>query len=287
MEHSRHRARGYLLVLPALLLLTLVFIVPLAILGMNSLHEYQGMGRIGGAWNLANYQDLYADDYFLRLFLRTLLLALSVVALCVVLGYPLAYFLARTRSAWRATVTFACVAPLMISAVIRNLGWFPILAERGLVNEILNALGVTAQPLTLLHNFTGVLIALAHALLPFMILSLKTVIERIPPELEEAARSLGAAPFLAVLRVVLPMSRPGLAAGSVLVFTAALGSFVTPAMAGGGKVQVVATYIGQQFRALLNYPAGATAALLLLVLTWAIIKAARRIDSRTDRSSDD
>ena len=270
-----HRS-GYLLLAPALVALTLTFALPLLTLALDSLHGYLGMGRLSSEWTLANYSDLFADDYFLRLFLRTFLLAALVCVICIVLGFPLAYWLARTRSSWRPAFTFICVAPLIVSAVIRNLGWIPILSENGLLNWVVRATRLSEHPVALLGTVPGVAIVLAHALLPFMVLTLKTVIERIPPELEDAARSLGASPFAACLRVVVPLSKTGLATGSVLVVTAVLGSLVTPSMIGGGKVQVVAIYIDQQFRALLNYPAGATVALLLLLVTWLCIAAGSR-----------
>ncbi|PWR17817.1 ABC transporter permease [Zavarzinia compransoris] len=265
------------LLVPALLTLLLVFVLPLAFLAVNSLHPGGSMGRIGPAWTLDNYLRFLGDPFYLGILLDTLVVGLAVVAICAVIGYPVAYFLARTRSRWRGALTFAVLAPMLISVVVRNLGWLPILGDSGLVNWLLLSLGLVDQPVKLVYNLTGVVIGLVHALSPFMIMSLITVIRRIEPELEEAATNLGAGPFETFWRVVLPLSRPGLLAGGLLVFTLSIAAYITPAMMGGKRVLVMAVFIEQQVRSVLNYPFGATAAVVLLAVVIAATLLALRI----------
>lgn len=271
---------GLALLAPAVIVLTLVFFAPLINLGAASLRAHEGMGVIGNTVTLGNYAEFFGDIYYWGLLLNTFAIAAGVILVTTAIGYPVAYFLARTRSRWRGTIMFIVVAPLMISAVVRNLGWFPLLGESGFINWLLLTLGIVQQPLRLIYNTTGVIIGLSHALSPFMILSLTTVIQKIPLELEEAALSLGARPFTAFRLVILPLSTTGLLTGGALVFTISLSAFMTTSMLGGGRVQTIATYVAEQFRALLNYPAGATAAIILLVITLAIAIGVGRIEAR-------
>jgi putative spermidine/putrescine transport system permease protein len=184
----------------------------------------------------------------------------------VLLGYPVAYFLARTTSRWRGVLILLVLGPLLISSVIRNLGWIPVLGANGLINWILLSLGIINQPLLLMNNFTGVVIGTTHALLPFMILMLMAVIQRIHPSLEEAAMSLGANSWSTFWRVIFPMSLPGLIAGYLIVFSLAISYYTTPAMLGGNRVMVMSTYIAQEVRFVLNYPFGAASAVVLSIL---------------------
>lgn len=253
--------------LPALIVLGLVFGVPLAGLLSVSFHEMTGPAQMSASFTLENYTAFFGDPFYLRLMLETFRLGLLVVLCCLVIAYPIAYFLARTASRWRGMALFLVIAPLLVSSVVRNIGWYPILSEVGLVNSVLISLGVIAAPLTLINNFVGVVIGLVHALLPIMILTLTAVIQRIEVDLQEAAANLGAGPLLVFWRVLLPLSLPGVVAGSLLVFSMAISAYTTPAILGGNRVLVMAIYIAQQFRTVLNYPAGGTAAAALLLFT--------------------
>lgn len=264
---ARSRADGRaLLVLPAVIVLVAVFLLPIAHLSTNSFYPHKTLGQVGDQLTLENYGRFISDPFYLSILFYTFWLGFIVVTACLVLGYPAAYVLARMRSRWRGFLIFFVVAPLLISTVVRNLGWFPILSGSGLVNWILGSLGLIDEPLKLANNFTGVVIALTHALLPFMILVLMTVIQQIDPEIEEAAINLGASPLETFFRVVLRLSRPGLLAGYLLVFTMAISAFTTPAMMGGKRVLVMATFIEQQMRTVLNYAFGSTAAVVLMVV---------------------
>lgn len=204
--------------LPAQLWLLVIFLLPLFRLGRLSLYRRQGPGTVDYVLTATNYVHFLSDWFYLEVLGRTFLLGLTVTTCCLVLAYPVSYFLARTRTRWRELLIFLVVAPLLISVVIRNLGWMILLGRNGFVNWLLSSAGLPEPP-TLLNNFTGVIIGLTHALLPFMILTLTNVIQRIDYEYEEAAMNLGAGRWLTFRRIILPLSRPGLLAGSLLVFT--------------------------------------------------------------------
>ncbi|MGA8612740.1 MAG: ABC transporter permease [Xanthobacteraceae bacterium] len=267
LSRSRSRRPDFWLwvLLPTAFVLGVIFFAPIADLILASLHEMAGPGQVSTSFTLANYRAFLTDPFYFEILLRTCWLGLLVVGCCLIIGYPVAYYLARTQSRWRGFLLFLAISPLLISAVVRNMGWFPLLDQAGLVNWLLLKLGVVSSPLRLINNFTGVVIGLVHALLPFMILTLTTVIQRIDVDLEEAAVSLGAGPGRVFWRVLLPLSLPGIVSGSLIVFTMAISAYTTPAILGGNRVLVMATYIAQQFRTVLNYPAGGTAAAILLV----------------------
>jgi len=252
--------------LPMTAVLTFVFAVPIGCLIVLSFFSMTGPAAVDDQFTLQNYRNFFTDGFYLKIILNTFWLGAVVVFFCLIIGYPVSYFLARTRSRWRGTLLFLVVAPLLVSAVVRNIGWFPILTNGGLVNWLLLKSGLVSQPVPLISNFTGVVIGLVHALLPFMILTLTTVIQRIEPDLEEASANLGANPFRTFVHVMLPLSLPGMVGGSLLVFTMAIAAYTTPVIMGGNRVLVMATFIGQQFRTVLDYALGATSAAVLMLL---------------------
>jgi putative spermidine/putrescine transport system permease protein len=246
--------------------LTMVFVVPIVSLIVLSFFEMAGPAAVGDQFTFDNYINFLTDPFYLRVLLNTFWLGVIVVGCCLLVGYPVSYVLARTRSRWRGLLLFMVVAPLLVSAVVRNIGWFPILSNAGLVNWLLLKSGLISEPVALISNFTGVVIGLVHALLPFMIITLTTAIQRIEPELEEAAANLGAGPFRTFAQVIFPLSLPAMVGGSLLVFTMTIAAYTTPVIMGGNRVMVMATFIGQQFRTVLDYALGATAAAVLMAL---------------------
>ena len=286
LEKTRRRTDIWLwILLPAVAVFGVIFAAPLADLMLLSFHPMSGPAQVGASYTLANYRAFVTDPFYLEMLLRTAWLGLLVTASCLVIGYPVAYYLARTASRWRGMALFLVISPLLVSAIVRNIGWFPLLSQSGLVNWVLLKLGLIAAPLPLINNFTGVVIGLVHALLPFMILTLMTVIQRVEGDLEEAAANLGAGPLEVFWRVLLPLSLPGIVAGSLLVFAMAISAYTTPAILGGNRVLVMATYIAQQFRTVLNYPAGGTAAALLLIFAALLTMLALQLRTGEGRSA--
>lgn len=268
------------LLIPAVATLTIVFVLPVAFLAANSFFRSAGLGAVSTDFTLDNYIRFLSDPFYLEVMFETLWLGAVVVSICVVIGFPIAYLLARTSSRWRGIMIFAVVAPLLISTVVRNLGWLPILGANGLINWVLLNVGIIDQPLLIANNFTGVVIGLVHAMLPFMILSLVMVIQRIEPDLELAAVNLGAGPIRTFFLVVFPLSRAGLLAGYLLVFTITISAYTTPAMLGGKRVLVMSTFIAQQVMTVLDYAFGSAAAVLLMIVAGALTVTSLRADER-------
>jgi putative spermidine/putrescine transport system permease protein len=256
-----------LLMSPALLLLVLAYLAPLGILLVYSFYEFRPGGVMIPAFTLRHYLRFLSDPFYLYILWRTVLLGLWVTAWCIVLGYPLAYVLARTRSRYlRGILVTLLLVPLMTSVVVRSYGWMILLANNGLVNKALLALGVIQSSVQLLFNTTGVVIALVAILLPYMILTLMPVIQNISPSLEEASQSLGASPWRMFRDVVIPLSLPGVGAGSILVFVLTIAAYATPRLVGGSRLLVMPIFVYDQTMALLNWPFASATSFILLAL---------------------
>jgi len=285
MAERRRDLVGPALLLPLLLVLTLAFLLPVAALVPTSLHPYIPGRGIGEGWTAEHYIRALTDEFYLEVLLRTLVLGFSVTLLTLVIGYPVAYVLARSTSRWRHWLTLLVIFPMLLNLVVRTFGWIALLARRGLVNQWLMGLGITDEPIRLMFNFTGLLIGLTHIFLPVMILVLIAVIQNIPRDLEEAAGVLGASRVAVFAKVTLPLSAPGILAGSILVFVLTVSALVTPRLLGGPTYKVVSTLVYEQFLQLLNWPAGSAIALvmtaIILLLLWAGARFARRWEVRS------
>ena len=263
--------RGWALLLPAVLLLLVAFVLPVALLVPTSFRPYVPLVGITGGFTAGYYTRLVTDSYYLEIIGRTLALGLSVTLSTLLIGYPLAYFLARTTSRFRNWLTILVVFPLYLNLVVRTFGWIALLAQNGLVNQALQALGVVSEPVKLLFNFAGLMIALTHIFLPFMVLVLIGPIQNIPRDVEDAARVLGASWGSTFLRVTLPLSMPGILSGSILVFVLTISALVTPRLLGGPTYQVMSTLIYDEFLSRLNWPAGSAEALALTLMVLALV----------------
>jgi len=274
---------GLGLLSPSVLVLLAVFVAPLLFLVPTSLHPYVPGEGIGTEWTLKNYTDILGDSFYLRIIGRTLALGLIVVLATAIIGYPLAYFLARTRSRLRPWLIILVVFPLLLNLVVRSFGWIVLLANRGLINDWLRAAEIIEKPIKLLFNFSGLLIGLTHIFLPFMILVLIGTIQNISRDVEDAASTLGAKRREVFLKVTLPLSLPGILSGAILVFVLTISALVTPRLLGGPTYQVMSTLIFDEFLKVLNWPRGAAMAFILtaivLVLVWASGLLARKLST--------
>jgi putative spermidine/putrescine transport system permease protein len=224
-------------------------------------------------YTLDHYRDILTDAYYLRIIGRTFLLAGVVTLITALLGFPVAWYLARSSSRRKHLIFLGIIAPLLVSIIVRTLGWTIILGNEGLVNAILRGLGVIDEPLKLMQGFWSVVLGMVHILLPFMILSIAAVVGKIDRSCLEAATVLGADPLRRFLRVALPLSVQGIASGSVIVFCLTVGAFVTPVMLGRGQVSVLAVTIHEQMVVLVDWPTGAAAAMILTSGTLVVLAA--------------
>jgi putative spermidine/putrescine transport system permease protein len=271
-----------LLLLPFTGLLALFFVVPLVLMAVISVSR-QSFGEFEWTFTLDHYRRFFSDGFYLAVLGDTLWLGVLVTLVSLVLGYPVAYHLARTSTRAKPLLLVFLISPLLVGIVIRCYGWMILLADRGLVNSTLVQHGLIATPLPLMYNRFGVTVALVHVFLPFMVLSLTGVLKRIDPALEEASKTLGASSLRAFLEVTLPLSLPGILAGSLLVFSLAISSFVVPVLLGGFKVYVLPIIVYEQILALFEWPFGAATALILLVLSLAIIAGYIKVTERALR----
>ena len=268
---ARFNPAPWLLSAPALLLFFGLLFVPLALTAVLSFSVYDSVRGVGEGHTLANYIAVLTDDYYHEIFTRTLLMSLAVTLLSVLLGVPEAIILSRMRSPWRAVFLMVILAPLLISVVVRTLGWAILLGNEGLINTGLLRLGLIETPLRLLYTMTGVTIALTHVLIPFMIISIWASLQKLDVWVESAGLSLGASRATVVRRVILPQIMPGILSGGIIVFALAASAFATPAILGGRRLKVVATAAYDEFTGTLNWPLGAAIAVLLLIGMLAVI----------------
>ena len=276
----RQRSTPWLLSLPSLLLFVGLLAVPMALTAVLSFHVFEGMRGIQTAFTLSNYIEVLTDGYYYELFLRTGLMSLGVTVICILVGVPETLILAKMRPALQGTFFVVILGPLLISVVVRTLGWQILLGRQGPVNSALLSLGIVEEPVRFLYSMVGVVIVLTHVLLPFMIVAIWSALQKLDGQVAHAARSLGAGPFTTFWRVVLPQLMPGILSGAIIVFTLAASAFATPAIIGGRRVKVVTTAIYDEFLTSLNWPLGAAIAIMLLIAIVAVVLGSNRLVER-------
>ena len=223
-----------------------------------------------------HYLRIAQEPIFLRIFLRTVQTAAIVTLLAFLLGYPVALVMSRLGGRAAMLVAACVLIPLWTSVLVRSYAWIVLLQRTGIVNNALLKLGADHQPLKLIYTEGAVIVAMTHVLMPYMILPIFSSLRSIPPELDRAARNLGAGPWTSFLAVTLPLSLPGVYAGTIMVFILSLGFYVTPALVGGPQNLTIATLIGQQTTELLNWPFAGALAGVLLVVTLGLVGVFRR-----------
>ena len=262
--------------LPALILVTLTMIVPVAWLFWLSF-----LADDGGL-SLVHYRRLVEQPSYGRIFRTTFEVSALATAICVVLGYPLAYVLSQMPARWASLCMIGVLMPFWTSILVRTYAWLVLLQRRGLINTWGMELGLWDEPLALVHNLSGTLIGMVHIMLPFLILPVYGSMRAIDRDYVKAAANLGASPLRAFWQVFFPLSLPGLFAGALIVFILCLGFYVTPAVLGGGKVIMVGNRIANDIEIFFNWGAASALGVVLLVLTMLILWLASRL-VRLDR----
>ncbi|MGO7543887.1 ABC transporter permease [Rhizobium ruizarguesonis] len=269
---AKKRFGPLLLIAPAAILLGFFLVLPyLNIIVMSFRVPGQGTPYAPG-FTTGNYSKFFSDIFYINQMVNTLWIGFVTTFACLVLGYPVAWQLARGTSAIRSLGYGLVLSPLLVGIVIRSYGWTILLGNNGLINRALAGWGLIDGPLPLMYNALGIVIALVHVFLPFMILPIMSAIQGIDPSLESAARSLGASKFKAFRRITLPLSMPGIQAGCILVFVLSLSAYVTPSLIGGLRVKTMAVTVVDALIDTFQWPFGSALALMMSV-TGAIVVA--------------
>lgn len=253
------------LLAPARIWMAVFFLAPLLIVGVYSFLTKGIYGGVERPWTLENYSR-FADPLYAAILLRSFVMATAATALCLLLAFPLALFISRGARN-KTFYLYLVILPFWTSFLVRTYAWLFLLRDTGLVNTILERAGLIRAPLPLLYNDGAVLLGLVYGYLPFMALPLYATLERIEPGLLEAAADLGARPLTTLFRVIVPLAKPGIWAGSALVFIPSLGAYLTPDLLGGGKTVMIGNLVQNQFTTARDWPFGSAASLVLMALT--------------------
>jgi len=266
-KQTRNAARmGASLAFPASLMVLVVMVLPILMLFRYSFNHFDGAMMVEG-WTLEGYTAFALDPYYRNVFFSTLGVAAACTTLALTLGFPVAYFLAKSQSRYKSLFIILLVFPLMVGNVVRAAGWMIILGNAGFVNYAMQWLGLIDTPVQLMYTPLAVIIGTTAVVLPYMILTLQSVLEGIDFSVEEAAQSLGANAFTTFRRVVLPIAAPGVAAGTVLVFILCMNAYATPVLLGGSGITMMAPALYDQITKAANWPFGATLAVVLVSAT--------------------
>ena len=256
-----------LLVVPACLLVLGLLVGPMILMFRISLAQFSPTQLMTHTFSLDNYLRAATDPYYQQVVLLTLGIALLCTALTLVIAYPAAYWVGRLESRWKSLIVIATLFPLLVGNVVRSAGWMALFTRDGLINVGLLRTGLIGEPLELIYTPKAVVFGIVAVVLPYMILTIASVIESIPRDLEDAASSLGASSLKTFWRVILPLSAPGVAAGCVLVFVLCMNTYATAVLLGGPRFKMMAPAIFDQFVRGNNWPMGATLAFMLLAVT--------------------
>lgn len=258
-----------LLLAPGVIVFVFFFVLPLAILVLNSFYGYSRMVGIVEELTIDNYEKILTDQYYLAMLGRTLGIAFKTSLLTLLVGYPVALYFFVAPERQRGIIILLILSPLLVSVIVRTFGWLVILGPNGLLDVAARALGLEGG--SILHSEAAVLVGLVNVFLPFLVLSVATSLNAIDPAVPLAAASLGASPLKVFTRVILPLSLPGIVSGLLIVFSLSSSSLVTPALLGGANFKVLSTMIYQNALVLQNWPFAGALAIVLIVVVLAIL----------------
>ncbi len=274
-ETTRRRDGALLLAGPALVTIVVFMLLPMGIALVYSLMTPSPYGGVQHPFTVASYvrfvydrdldDTLVFDTTYLQIFTRSLLQALFATVICLLIGLPLAWYMATRSLRLRQILVLLVTIPFWTNLLIRTYCWVLLLRDQGLVNEALQAAGLTSQPITFLYSDGAVLLGIVYSSLPFMVLPIYGALEKVDPRMIEAAYDLYAGRWDIMRRLVWPLAKPGVAAGVLLVFVPALGSFLAPDILGGGKKLMIGTLIQQQFTTGRDWSFGAALSMILMV----------------------
>ena len=269
------KSSAWIMLVPGLVILLVCLAIPLLrVLAPSIFSE---------GYPFQSYVEFFKDEYYLKIFLRTVKIAVITTAVCMVGGIPTAYFISRCDKKWRGLLLAASIFPMMTNSVIRSFAWINILGSNGIINKFLLALGLADKPMKLLYTDFAIIIGSIYLFLPLMIVTVTGVMENIDDDMMEAAQSLGAARMEAFMKVIFPMSLPGIIVGGILVFTGTLTAYTTPQLLGGNSNMVMATLIYQRAISVSDWTGASVIAFIMIVVTLAVIKGFNALAARLDR----
>lgn len=269
------KSSAWIMLVPGLVILLVCLAIPLLrVLAPSIFSE---------GYPFQSYVEFFEDEYYLKIFLRTVKIAVITTAVCMVGGIPTAYFISRCDKKWRGLLLAASIFPMMTNSVIRSFAWINILGSNGIINKFLLALGLADKPMKLLYTDFAIIIGSIYLFLPLMIVTVTGVMENIDDDMMEAAQSLGAARMEAFMKVIFPMSLPGIIVGGILVFTGTLTAYTTPQLLGGNSNMVMATLIYQRAMSVSDWTGASVIAFIMIVVTLAVIKGFNALAARLDR----
>jgi len=271
-----------LLLVPATLLFIIFFAVPVGtLLGTSFNERSQTILRLQANFTLTHYAHFFGKSLYIEAFANSLKLGVITTLVSLILGYPLAYMIAKTKNPGRNTLLMILILiPMQIDQVIRAYGLLALLGDNGIINASLIERGLLSHPIRLMYNTFGIVVGLTQITIPFMVLSLIGIIRRIDPALEEAARNLGANRWKALLTITLPLSMPGIVAGSLLVFALTISNFVVPVFLGGWKVAVLPMWIFKLITEINNWQFAAAVSMILLTMSLIVVYGYHRAIAR-------
>ena len=259
---------------PAAVLMLVTIAVPAALICFYSVLSRGAYGGVELPWTLENYSRLI-DPLYGGIFLRSLALAAAATALCILLGFPLALFIGRSGTRKNLYLSLV-ILPFWTSFLIRLYAWMFLLRDTGLINTVLQSLGLIRQPLPLLYNTGAVLLGLVYGFLPFAVLPIYASLERLDKSLLEAAADLGARPIAVLTRVTVPLCAPGIGAAAILVLVPSLGTYITSDLLGGSKTILIGNLVQNQFTTARDWPFGAAVSIVLMIVAILLMFAVRR-----------
>lgn len=267
----RRREQGLMLLLasPAVIVILALVVIPVGWLMTQSVYD--------NGFTLEHYRRIFSEDIYWRSFTLTFRIALIVTVMTLILGYPVAYAAAHVKRPWDVLILSFVILPFWTSVLVRAYAWLVLLQRTGVTNQMLEGLGLITEPLALVHNELGTIIATVHILLPFMVLPLYSTMQKIPRELMLAGASLGGGPLHSFLRIFLPLSLPGVVAGLTLVFVLTLGFYITPELLGGGRTIMISMVVSRNVELYNEWGAASAVGVVLLVCVLAIFMAVGRI----------
>ena len=273
------KSSPYLIVAPGLILLVVFLVLPLFTIIWPTLYD--------GGFTLDSYISFFNSSYNVSILWRTVKLSMIVTVLSVIFGLPTAYFIARSNRKWRSLMMGLVLFPLLTNSVVRSFAWINILGTNGIINRALLATGLIQEPIQLLYTEFAITIGSLYLFLPLMITTLVGILENIDSEIVEAAETLGASPVVAFMKVIWPLSIPGVIVGSILVFTGTLTAYTTPQLLGGNQNMMMSTFLYQNAMTLGNWQNAGVIALIMIVTTMVVMKGFNLLAARIDKRGGD